>query len=112
MACYAGFQLRSDGVGPRRVLHVYRAADGCLAAAVHIDLASARHSHVVDALQQLAVLVDPALDNLNTFEVRADGVLQRGGNERGRFALRRYNTVTMRRCTRIFLYTRYTSPVG
>ena len=79
----------ADGVGVGRVRHVHGVADRGLAAAIRADLAPAGDRHVEDALLRLAVLAEPALDDLDAVEVGAVRIAQRMDQEDGSLAGRR-----------------------
>ena len=72
-------------VGGRR--HVHRAAHGRRLASLGVHPAPIRQSQVVHPLRGLAVVLQPALDNLHPVQVRAQGILQGLHHEAGRHIL-------------------------
>ncbi len=76
----------TDGVGVGCVRHVHRAADRRFAAAIGPILRPPETASVEYALLRLAILTEPALDDLDAVEIGAVGVAHGSHQEGRRFA--------------------------
>ena len=76
---------RSDRVGPGGVLHIDRVSD-CRKLPVGSRFSVVAPGNIINFLIRLTVGIHPALDDLDSIQVAAEGVFHRGDQEIGRLA--------------------------